>query len=265
MSIRRPASQTPHDTKIAQTIELHNVSMIFRSGQRYTEALKNVSFSVGEKQFVTLIGPSGCGKTTVLKLIADVLTPTEGEIVVNGGTPHEARKQRLFGFVFQDPALLAWRTVTDNIYLPLEVMRRKDDKVYAKELVQLVGLSGFEEHFPDELSGGMQQRVSIARALCYNPSFLLMDEPFGALDLITREKMGQELLRIWENTEKTVIFVTHSIEEAVLLSDKILVMSPRPASVVAEVKVDLPRPRDPGIRENHDFLELTTTLREMLV
>ena len=265
MDIQQAASQNNHNTKVTPSIELKDVSMVFRSGQRYTEALNRVSFSVAEKEFVTLIGPSGCGKTTVLKLIADIISPTEGQIIVNGRTPNEARKQRLFGFVFQDAALLAWRTVIDNILLPLEVMRQKDDKDYARELVELVGLAGFEEHFPDELSGGMQQRVSIARALCYNPSFLLMDEPFGALDLITREKMGQELLRIWENTEKTVIFVTHSIEEAVLLSDKILVMSPRPAEVLAEVQVDLPRPRDPDIRDNPEFLQLTTMLREMLV
>jgi NitT/TauT family transport system ATP-binding protein len=265
MDVREASSQNNHMTKITPSIELKNVSMTFRSGQRHTEALNKVSFSVAEKEFVTLIGPSGCGKTTVLKIIADIISPTEGQIIVNGKTPDEARKERLFGFVFQDPALLAWRTVIDNILLPLEVMRQKDDKDYAKELVELVGLAGFEEHFPDELSGGMQQRVSIARALCYNPSFLLMDEPFGALDLITREKMGQELLRIWENTEKTVIFVTHSIEEAVLLSDRILVMSPRPAEVLAEVWVDLPRPRDSDVRDNHEFLQLTTMLREMLV
>ncbi len=259
------AEKSLGDNVRTASVEARNVSMTYRSGRRITEALRDVSFSVSEREFVTLIGPSGCGKTTVLKIIADTVKPTAGEVVVMGGTPSEARKKRQIGFVFQDPALLGWRTVIANIMLPLEVMGRPEEEPYARELLELVGLMGFENHYPDELSGGMQQRASIARALSFNPSYLLMDEPFGALDLITRERMGQELLRIWEKTKKTVLFVTHSIEEAVMLSDKILVMSARPATVLAGVEVNLPRPRDPHIHENQEFLRLTSELREMLV
>lgn len=247
------------------TVELHNIGMTYKSNNRQTQALNDVTFSVRENEFITLIGPSGCGKTTVLRIIADTVTPSVGEAIIMGGTPAEARKRRQIGFVFQEPALLGWRTVIENILLPLEVMNRKGEQSYARELIGLVGLKGFEHHYPDELSGGMQQRVSIARALSFNPSFLLMDEPFGALDLITRERMGQELLRIWEKTAKTVLFVTHSIEEAVLLSDKILVMSSRPATVLAEVQVNLPRPREQHIHKHSEFLRLTNELREMLV
>ena len=248
------------------SISLEKVGMTFSSGERTTEALSDISFDVDEGEFVTLIGPSGSGKTTVLRVIADTIIPTEGRVTILGDTPAEARKKRLVGFVFQDAALLSWRTVLSNILLPLEVMgENAEGQDTAREMLVLVGLEGFESHYPDEISGGMQQRVSIARALSYNPSFLLMDEPFGALDLITRERMGRELIRIWEKTQKTILFVTHSIEEAVLLSDKILVLSARPATILAEVKVNLKRPRGPEVREDETFLEMTQMLREMLV
>ena len=253
------------DSTKTPCVDLRNVSMTFYSGDRVTDALKDISFSVLEKEFVTLIGPSGCGKTTVLRIIANTINPTSGEVVILGDTPRNIRKKRQIGFVFQDPALLSWRTVINNINLPLEVMGKKDEGIKATDLLKLVGLDGFENHYPDEISGGMQQRVSIARALSYNPTFLLMDEPFGALDLITREKMGQELLHICEKTEKTVLFVTHSIEEAVLLSDKILVMSARPSTIISQVDVDLPRPRDLNIRDDMEFIRLTKLLRDMLV
>ena len=246
-------------------MDLQNVSMTFRSGRRHTEALREVTFSMREGEFVTLIGPSGCGKTTILRILANLVAATSGSVTVLGGSPAEARRKRLIGFAFQEAALLDWRTVLDNVLLPLEVLGRKNGERTARELLSLVGLEGFEGHFPDELSGGMQQRVSIARALAFDPRLLLMDEPFGSLDMITRERMGQELLRIWQKTEKTVLFVTHSIQEAVMLSDRVLVMSPRPATILAEVKVALPRPRGPEVREHGEFLRLTTKLREMLV
>lgn len=246
-------------------LDLQNVGMTFRSGRRETEALRQVTFSMREREFVTLIGPSGCGKTTILRIIANLVAATHGTVTVLGGSPAQARHKRLIGFAFQEAALLDWRTVLHNVLLPLEVLGRKDGERTARELIHLVGLEGFEGHFPDELSGGMQQRVSIARALSFNPRLLLMDEPFGALDLITRERMGQELLRIWQRTEKTVLFVTHSIPEAVMLSDRVLVMSPRPATILAEVQIALPRPRGPDVREHEEFLRLTSRLREMLV
>lgn len=246
-------------------IDLQNVNMTFKSPDRQTEALRDVSFSVIEREFVTLIGPSGCGKTTILRVIADLVLATDGLVSVLGGSPAEARKARRIGYVFQEPALLVWRTILKNVLLPSEVLGRKDGEQNAHELLQLVGLEGFESHYPDELSGGMQQRVSIARALSFDPSLLLMDEPFGALDLLTRERMGQELLRIWRKTEKTVLFVTHSIQEAVMLSDRVLVMLPRPGRVLAEVPIKLPRPRGPDVRKSREFRRLATDLREMLV
>jgi NitT/TauT family transport system ATP-binding protein len=243
------------------SVELENVSVTFHTDRGITEAVRDVSFSVREKEFVTLIGPSGCGKTTILRLIADIIAPTSGEVRVLGGGPAEARRNRQLGYVFQSPALLAWRTVLNNVLLPSEVMRDQHTG-RAQELLKLVGLEGFENHYPDELSGGMQQRVSIARALSFDPSILLMDEPFGALDLITRERMSQELLHIWENTHKTVLFVTHSIQEAVALSDRVLVLSPRPAVVQAEEVIELSRPRS---RDNRVFQRIASKLREMLV
>lgn len=260
------AAVTP--TAFAKTVEpfidLLDVGKTFESSGRRTWALRDVSISVGPNEFVTLIGPSGCGKTTVLRLIADIIPPTSGTIHVMGLTPDQARKRRLMSMVFQQPALLGWRTVLDNVQLPLQVLGRKGGKEISRDLLQLVGLEGFERHYPDELSGGMQQRVSIARALSFDPDILLMDEPFGALDLITRDKMTQELSRIWQQTKKTVVFVTHSIDEAILLSDRVVVFSARPGTVQACVPIDLPRPRGLEIRDSEEFHRLSRTLRGLL-
>ncbi len=248
----------------AASIEFKNVGMTFESGHRRTEALKDVSFSVEEKAFVTLIGPSGCGKTTVLRTVADLLAPTTGQVTVLGGSPLDARRKREVGFVFQNAALLAWRTVLANVLLPFEVIGHADKTGHAKSLLDLVGLQGFEDHYPDELSGGMQQRVSIARALSYDPKILLMDEPFGALDLITRDRMAIELLRIWQAAEKTVLFVTHSVDEAVFLSDRVIVLSARPGYVLSNILIELPRPRTLEAREGDEFHRYAKELREML-
>jgi NitT/TauT family transport system ATP-binding protein len=215
-----------------------------------------------------LIGPSGCGKSTLMRLIGDLEQPTAGAIRVRGKSPQQARRDRDYGIVFQAPVLYDWRTVRKNVELPLEVMgydaaRRRER---ADAMLALVGLQDFERAFPWQLSGGMQQRVSIARALAFSPALLLMDEPFGALDEITRERMQAELLAVWgsADTESTVIFVTHSIPEAVFLSDRVVVMSPRPGRISNIVTIDLPRPRDIATREAPRFFELATAVRESL-
>jgi NitT/TauT family transport system ATP-binding protein len=248
-------------------IEIQNVSKRFPVSDGYTEALLNVSFELAQSEFISLIGPSGCGKTTLLKLIGDIFPPSAGQIRVGGKTPSEARRERNFGFVFQDAVLLPWRTVEQNVRLFQEVLgedKRPEIRQKVSALIELVGLKGFERHYPNELSGGMQQRVSIARALSFDPQILLMDEPFGALDLITRDKMGFELLRIWEQTRKTVLLVTHSITEAVYLSDRVIVFSPRPARVLRIVDVELPRPRPPEVRDEPVFHEYVRELRGLL-
>jgi NitT/TauT family transport system ATP-binding protein len=207
------------------------------------EALKNVSFEIGEGEFVTVVGPSGCGKTTLLKILAGILRRTSGDVRLRGrGVDGPSRD---VGVVFQAPVLLPWRTVLQNVMLPIELQQR-DRAVFerrARDYIKLVGLQGFEQKYPNELSGGMQQRVGICRALVHDPTFLLMDEPFGALDAMTRETMNVELLRIWHESRKTVLLVTHSIPEAVFLADRIIVMSPRPGRISEIIKVDLPRPR----------------------
>jgi NitT/TauT family transport system ATP-binding protein len=240
-------------------IEARNVRLVYGEpgAPRSVEALQDVSFSVGQQQFVSIIGPSGCGKSTLLKLVAGLLKPTAGDIVVNGRTPDQARHARSAGFVFQTPVLFPWRTVLDNVALLLEVEGRSKEQrlAIAHEYLELVGLAGFEQHLPRQLSGGMQQRVSIARALSMDPSLLLMDEPFGALDAITRDRMAVELLRIWEKRQKTVLFVTHSISEAILLSDVVIVMTARPGRIMARYEIDLPRPRAQDTRLSPRFLE----------
>jgi NitT/TauT family transport system ATP-binding protein len=248
-------------------IDIREVSKRFPLRRGYLDALVDVTLSVGRNEFVSLIGPSGCGKTTILKLIGDILPVSAGRILVDGKTPAEARKERSFGFVFQDAVLLPWRTAEQNVMLFHEVIgdgRRPEVGQHVRDLLELVGLTGFEHHYPTELSGGMQQRVSIARALSFDPKILLMDEPFGALDLITRDKMGFELLRIWERTKKTVLLVTHSITEAVFLADRVVVFSPRPARVLRIVNVALPRPRPPELRDEPIFHEYTRELRGLL-
>jgi NitT/TauT family transport system ATP-binding protein len=243
----------------APAIEAENLRLVYGEAgdARMVEAIQDVSFSVGQQQFVSIIGPSGCGKSTLLKLVAGLLQPTAGSLRVNGRTPDEARRARAVSFVFQTPVLFPWRTVIDNVALLLEVegQSRQQRLATAQEYLDLVGLRGFESHLPRQLSGGMQQRASIARALSMDPLLLLMDEPFGALDAITRDRMGLELLRIWEKRQKTVLFVTHSISEAVLLSDAVIVMTARPGRILAHYRIDLPRPRSQDVRLTPEFLE----------
>jgi NitT/TauT family transport system ATP-binding protein len=229
-------------------------------------ALQDVSLEVRPRELVSLIGPSGCGKSTLLRLIGDLLTPTGGSLAVNGKTPRQARLNRDYGIVFQQPVLYDWRTVEQNVMLPLEVMKatKSERESRARQLLKLVGLHEFAARYPWELSGGMQQRVSIARALSIQPSVLLMDEPFGALDEMTRERLNDELLNVWSETGTTLIFVTHSIAEAVFLSDRIVVMSPRPGRVETIIEVDLPRPRTQETRDDRRFFELIAEVRHNL-
>jgi len=229
-------------------------------------ALQDVSLTIRRRELVSLIGPSGCGKSTLLRLIGDLLSPTSGSLLVNGKTPRQARLARDYGIVFQQPVLYDWRTVEQNVQLPLEVMGvpRPERQARTAQLLDLVGLEEFARRYPWELSGGMQQRVSIARALSFRPSVLLMDEPFGALDEMTRERLNRELLNVWAETETTLVFVTHSIAEAVFLSDRIVVMSPRPGRVETVLTVDLPRPRGPETRDLPRFFELIAEVRHNL-
>ncbi|HLZ28363.1 MAG TPA: ABC transporter ATP-binding protein [Chloroflexota bacterium] len=246
-------------------LRLEDVSMTFGTSDAGHEvrALQNVTLEIRSGAFVSLIGPSGCGKSTLLRLLGDLLVPSTGTIRVNGRSPRAARLAREYGIVFQQPVLYEWRTVTRNVQLPLEVMRVPADerRQRAAALLELVGLTEFAERYPWELSGGMQQRVSIARALSFKPSVLLMDEPFGALDEMTRERLNHELLNIWSETNTTIVFVTHSVAEAVFLSDQIVVMSPRPGRIDRVIDVDLSRPREAATREVPHFFELVAEVR----
>ena len=247
----------------AAAVEIKGVSKVFNGG---TTALTGIDVEIHPGEFVSLIGPSGCGKSTLLRIVGDLIAPSEGQVVVNGKSAHRARLDRDYGIVFQDAVLYDWRTVSKNIALPLEMggwdRRRRGERV--REMLQLVELEGFESHYPWQLSGGMQQRVSIARALSFSPALLLMDEPFGALDEMTRERMNAELLRIWEETRSTIVFVTHSIAEAVFLSTRVAVMSARPGRISTVIPIDLPQPRTALTREAPRFFELVTALREAL-
>jgi NitT/TauT family transport system ATP-binding protein len=231
-----------------------------------TTALQGIELEIGEREFVSLIGPSGCGKSTLLRIIGDLIEPTAGTVVVNGKPARQARTDRDYGIVFQDPVLYDWRTVGKNVALPLEMAgwsrQRRAERV--REMLALVELQGFENHRPWQLSGGMQQRVSIARALSFEPPLLLMDEPFGALDEMTRERLNMELLKIWEASGSTIVFVTHSIAEAVFLSTRVVVMSPRPGRISDVIPIDLPQPRGATTREEPRFFELVTQVREAL-
>jgi NitT/TauT family transport system ATP-binding protein len=256
------AKASPRDV----AIEISGLSLRFETSDGPVEALSNVDLKVQRGDFVSFIGPSGCGKTTLLRAVADLETPTGGAIRVNGMSSSEARLKRAYGYVFQAPALYPWRTVARNIALPLEIMGfdRAERAARVARGLDLVNLTGFGNKFPWQLSGGMQQRASIARALSFDPDLLLMDEPFGALDEIVRDMLNQQLLRLWEVTGKTVLFVTHSIPEAVFLSTHIVVMSPRPGRIYDVIKCELPRDRALDIRETPEFLAIANRVRRGL-
>ena len=244
-------------------IEVRDVTKRFGTAPDVVVAVEDISFSVGQNEFVSIVGPSGCGKSTMLRLIADLLPPTSGSITVAGQTAREARQDRAIGVVFQNPVLYAWRSVRRNVELPLEVVGvgRTERRRRSTEMLDLVALQDFARKSPWQLSGGMQQRVAIARALSFNPDILLMDEPFGALDEITRERMNAELQRIWETTHTTILFITHSIPEAVFLSNRVLVMSPRPGRIVLDRHIDLGHPRSEQTREDERFFRLVNEIR----
>ena len=250
----------------AHVIDVRDLSLTFQTADGPVAALSDINLTVARGEFISLIGPSGCGKTTLLRVIADLEQPTGGNILVNGLTPDEARRTRAYGYVFQAPALYPWRTIARNVALPLEVMgisaSERADRI--KRNLALVNLTGFERRFPWQLSGGMQQRASIARALSFDPALLLMDEPFGALDEIVRDHLNEQLLELWAKTQKTVIFVTHSIPEAVFLSTRIVVMSPRPGRIIDVIDSDLPRDRTLDIRETPEFLKIAHRVRQGL-
>ena len=247
-------------------IQIDDLSLTFETNDGPVHALSHIDLSISEGEFVSFIGPSGCGKTTLLRVIADLEKATGGAITVNGLTPEEARLQRAYGYVFQAAALYPWRTIERNIALPLEIMGLSKDERNSRiaKNLDLVNLAGFEKKFPWQLSGGMQQRASIARALAVEPKLLLMDEPFGALDEIVRDHLNEQLLKLWEKTDKTVVFVTHSIPEAVFLSTKIVVMSPRPGQVHDVIDCNLPRQRSLNVRESPEFLDIAHRVREGL-
>jgi len=251
----------------ASVVQLSGVAKVFGTGDGpFTTALESINLDIARGEFVSLIGPSGCGKSTLLRIIGDLTGPTDGTAVVNGKPAAEARRDRDYGMVFQAPVLMDWRTVEDNVKLPLEVMGWDSARrtTRAAEMLALMELGGFLGHRPYQLSGGMQQRVAIARALAFEPALLLMDEPFGALDEMTRERMNSEVLRIWERTGTTVVFVTHSIPEAVFLSSRVVVMSARPGRITKIIDIDLPRPRTDMTRESARYFELITEVREAL-
>jgi NitT/TauT family transport system ATP-binding protein len=259
------ADATPQSASTPQrlAVDVRNVSLTFETGDGKVDALSNVSLQVADGEFVSFIGPSGCGKTTMLRVIADLQQPTSGTLLVNGVSAEQARLERRYGYVFQAPALFPWRTIEKNLKLPLEVMGFSDSEQQqrAARYLALVNLTGFERKFPWQLSGGMQQRVSIARALSFDPALLLMDEPFGALDEIVRDHLNEQLLQLWDKTGKTVLFVTHSIPEAVFLSSKIVVMSPRPGRIIDIIDCNFPRDRTLEIRETPEFLRIAQRVR----
>jgi NitT/TauT family transport system ATP-binding protein len=269
MDVAAAATLKPDDrtTPAADAaIEISELSLRFNTADGPVQALSDINLKVARGEFVSFIGPSGCGKTTLLRAVADLESPTSGAIRVNSLSPHEARANRAYGYVFQAPALYPWRTVARNIALPLEIMgfskAEREDRI-AKGL-DLVNLSGFGGKYPWQLSGGMQQRASIARALSFDPDLLLMDEPFGALDEIVRDMLNQQLLRLWDVTRKTVLFVTHSIPEAVFLSTHIVVMSPRPGRIYDVIECNFPRDRTLDIRETPEFLAVANRVRQGL-
>jgi NitT/TauT family transport system ATP-binding protein len=247
-------------------VTIQSVNKVFGRAPNQTVALKDINLEIQQGEFVSLIGPSGCGKSTLLRIIGDLIPPSSGKVSINGKPAAKARVDRDYGIVFQAPVLFDWRTVEKNVQLPLEIMGKSaaERAALSAKMLDLVELNGFQKHYPFQLSGGMQQRVSIARALSFNPQLLLMDEPFGALDEITRERMNAELLNVWNHTQTTIVFVTHSIPEAVFLSTRVVVMSARPGRITQIIPIDLPQPRGVETREHPRYFELITQVREGL-
>ena len=245
------------------SVENLGVSFTDKEGGAPVVALQNINLEIMQGEFISLLGPSGCGKTTLLRTIADLQQPTSGKISVRGETPREIRLQKKYGIVFQNPVLYEWRTVRRNVCMPMEMMGvpKRERTARVTKMLELVGLMEFGKKYPHELSGGMQQRVGIARALAIQPEILLMDEPFSALDEFTKEKLHEDLLRIWKKTNKTILFVTHNIQEAVFLSDRVVVLSPHPGRVSAIVDINLERPRDLSIKSSPEFNALVTKVR----
>jgi NitT/TauT family transport system ATP-binding protein len=256
----------PQAPSASLAVDVRNASLIYNPDEAPVHALSNIDLAIRPGEFVSLIGPSGCGKTTLLRVIADLEHITSGSVLVNGVSPHEARLARSYGYVFQAPALFPWRTVLANVQLPLQIQGQPavECKAIATEQLSRVGLSGFESKYPWQLSGGMQQRVSIARALSFEPRILMMDEPFGALDEITRDHLNEQLQQLWQRERRTVVFVTHSIAEAVYLSSRIVVMSPRPGRIVRVIDSTLPDERHLGLRDSAEFVALAHAVREAL-
>ena len=262
-----PAGGTAAAGPSTPAVRLSGVHKTFQvRGGEPTVALQDISLDVSQTEFVSLIGPSGCGKSTLLRVVGDLIAPSEGTVEVNGKPARQARLDRDYGMVFQAPVLFDWRTIEANVKLPLEIMGigSAEQHKRTQEKLDLVGLTDFFQHYPHQLSGGMQQRVAIARALVFEPALLLMDEPFGALDEMTRERLNMEVLKIWARTGTTVLFVTHSIPEAVFLSTRVVVMSPRPGRISDIVDIDLPQPRNEETRESERYFELVTQVREAL-
>jgi NitT/TauT family transport system ATP-binding protein len=256
--------QPPVTTSSA--VSVRRASVVYAAADAPVRALHEVDLEIGQGEFVALIGPSGCGKTTLLRVIADLEPLSAGTVEVNGMSPHEARLKRAYGYVFQSPALFPWRSVLANVMLPLQIQGRERAacEAIAREQLQRVGLAGFERKYPWQLSGGMQQRVSIARALGFEPKILMMDEPFGALDEITRDRLNEQLQQLWQRERRTVVFVTHSIAEAVYLSTRIVVMSPRPGRILDVIESTLPAERHLGLRDTPEFVALAHRVREGL-
>lgn len=252
----------PARTSSPAAMWVRNLSKTYRGGQRPVLALDDIDFQIGEGEFISIVGPSGCGKSTLLKIMTGLITCSSGEVLLRGAAVTRPRQD--IGTVFQSPVLFPWRTVLHNVLLPIDVLQRSrsDYLPKAKELLSLVGLSGFEDRYPWELSGGMQQRVAISRGLVHDPALLMMDEPFGALDAMTREHMNVELQRIWLERKKTVLFITHSIPEAVFLSDRVFVMTPRPGRILAERSIDLPRPRSLDVMNTPEFGRHVRAIRD---
>ena len=265
-SMNNPEAISPTVKAQRLAVEVRNASVVYQTADSPVHALSDIDLSIAEGEFVSLIGPSGCGKTTLMRVIADLEPISAGQVLVNGVSPHDARLARAYGYVFQAPALFPWRTVLANVTLPLQIQGkgRTEAKSIAMQHLEQVGLTGFEGKYPWQLSGGMQQRVSIARALSFEPKILMMDEPFGALDEITRDRLNEQLQQLWQRERRTVVLVTHSIAEAVYLSTKIVVMSPRPGRIVKVIDSPLPDDRHLGLRDTSAFMELAHEVREAL-